>query len=187
MTKPEDVSGEDKLTPSPLVKKYGEEIVSGASDLPILDVACGRGRNSAWLSYLGGRVTAMDIDLTGIETLRTDLPPSTLANSLRQIELLRLDLINDRWPYQPSSVGGIVNIQFLYEPLLAAFSRSIIPGGILVIETVDARGGNYRQLPESGTLKKALAEFFEFLVYRERPDKTPTVNAASVRLVGRRR
>jgi SAM-dependent methyltransferase len=187
MTKPAEVSGEDRLTPSPLVKKYGKEIVSGAAGLPILDVACGRGRNSAWLSYLGGRVIGIDIDLGGLKAQRNDLPQSTLANSLRQIELLRLDLVNDSWPYQASSVGGIVNIHFLYEPLLAAFSRSLVPGGVLVIETVDARGGNYRQLPESGTLKKALEGYFEFLVYREHPVKTPTVNATSVRVAGKRR
>jgi SAM-dependent methyltransferase len=186
MTKPEEVSGEDRLTPSPLVKRFGKEIVFGAADLPILDVACGRGRNSAWLSHLGGHVTAIDIDLSGIEARRNDLPSSGLANALRHIELLRLDLVNDQWPYQRSSIGGIVNIHFLHEPLLAAFSRSVIPGGLLVLETVAAHGGNYRQLPQSGTLKKALEGYFEFLVYRERPVKTPSVNAASVWLVGRR-
>jgi SAM-dependent methyltransferase len=186
MSKPEEVNGEDRLTPSPLVRKFGKEIVSGAADLPILDVACGQGRNSAWLSYLGGHLTAIDIDLYGIKKLRDDLPSSTLANALRQVELLRLDLVNDLWPYQPSSIGGIVNIHFLYEPLLAAFSRSLVPGGFLVLETVDARGGNYRQLPESGTLKKALESHFAFLVYRESTARTQIANAASVRLVGRK-
>jgi hypothetical protein len=36
MSKPEEVNGEDRLTPSPLVRKFGKEIVSGAADLPIL-------------------------------------------------------------------------------------------------------------------------------------------------------
>jgi SAM-dependent methyltransferase len=185
MSSPKEINGEDRLTPSPSVKKFGKEIVSGAADLPILDVACGRGRNSAWLSYLGGHVTGLDIDLSGIEASR-NLPSSTLANALRHIGLLRLDLVNDQWPYRPSTVGGIVNIHFLYEPLLAAFSRSLIPGGFLVLETVEARGGNYRHLPESGALKKALEGSFEFLLYREHRVRTPRVNAASVRVVGRR-
>jgi SAM-dependent methyltransferase len=186
MSSPKEINGEDRLTPSPSVKQFGKEIVSGAADLPILDVACGRGRNSAWLSYLGGHVTALDIDLSGIEASRNDLPSSTLTNALRHVELLRLDLVNDLWPYQPSSVGGIVNIHFLYEPLLAAFSRSLIPGGFLVLETVEARGGNYRHLPESGALKKALEGSFEFLLYKEHRVRTPGVNAATVWVVGKK-
>ena len=122
MSKPADVTGEDRLTPSPSVRKFGREIVLAAEGNPILDVACGRGRNSAWLSYLGGCVTAIDIDLNGISAHRNDLPPSTLADALRRVELQRLDLVNDPWPYPPSSVGGIINIHFLYEPLLKAFS-----------------------------------------------------------------
>jgi SAM-dependent methyltransferase len=186
MTERKDVNGEDRLTPSPSVRKFGREIVSAAEGRPILDVACGRGRNSAWLGYLGGRVTAIDIDLSGIRTHRNDLPSSTLADALRRIELKRLDLANDFWPYPPSSVGGIVNIHFLHLPLLEVFSRSLISGGLLVLETVDARGGNYRQLPEVGFLRKALGEHFEFPFYRERLVRTPGVNAVSVRLVGKR-
>lgn len=186
MSKLGDVSGEHWLTPSPSVRRFGPEIVLAAKRSPILDVACGRGRNSAWVSYLGGCVTAIDIDLSGIRAHRNDLPPSNLANALRRVELQRLDLVNDPWPYPPSSVGGIVNIHFLHEPLLEAFARSLVSGGLLVLETVDARGGNYRQLPEVGFLRKALGEHFEFPLYRERQVRTPGVNAVSVRLVGKR-
>jgi SAM-dependent methyltransferase len=187
MSKPEDVSGEDLLKPSPSVKKFGKEIVLAAEDRPILDVACGGGRNSAWVSYLGGRVIAIDLDLSKIRASLSDLPESTLGGALRRIELQKLDLIKDPWPYPPSSVGGIINIHFLYEPLLEAFSRSLISGGLLVLETVEARGGNYRQLPAFGLLRTALQEYFDFSVYRERLVRTPVVNAASVRLVGKRR
>jgi SAM-dependent methyltransferase len=186
MSKLAEVDGEDRLTPSPSVRKFGEQIVSAAGGSPILDVACGRGRNSAWVSYLGGCVTAIDIDLSGIRAQRKDLPPSALADALRRVELQRLDLVNDPWPYPPSSVGGIVSIHFLHEPLLKAFARSLVSGGLLVLETVEARGGNYRLLPEVGFLRKALGEHFEFPLYRERQVRTPDVSAVSVRLVGER-
>lgn len=130
--------------------------------------------------------TAIDIDLSGIRSHRNDLPPSTLANAIRRVELQRLDLVNDAWPYGPSSIGGIINIHFLHEPLLKAFSSSLISGGLLVPETVDARGGNYRILPEPGFLRKALAEHFAFPLYRERQVRTPGANPVSVRLVGKR-
>jgi 2-polyprenyl-3-methyl-5-hydroxy-6-metoxy-1,4-benzoquinol methylase len=87
MSKRAEVNGEDRLTPSPAVRKFGQEIVSAAGGGTILDVACGRGRNSAWVAYLGGCVTPVDIDLSGITTHRNDLPPSTLADALRRVEL----------------------------------------------------------------------------------------------------
>jgi hypothetical protein len=79
MNKPGDVSGESLLTPSPSVKRFGEAIVSAAIGRPILDVACGAGRNSAWVSHLGGRAIAIDIDLSGIRARRNELPDQPLA------------------------------------------------------------------------------------------------------------
>lgn len=187
MNKPGDVSGECLLTPSPSIKKFGEAIVSAAMGRPILDVACGGGRNSAWVSHLGGRAIAIDIDLSNIRANISDLPDSILAQALRRIELQQLDLIRDPWPFLPRSVGGLINIHFLHKPLLEAFSKSLVSGGLLILETIEARGGNYLQLPEAGFLKKALQEYFDFPVYIERRVKTGIANAASVKLVGKRR
>jgi SAM-dependent methyltransferase len=174
------------LAPSQSVKTFGKEMVLAARGLPILDVACGTGRNSAWISQLGGQVVGVDINLRQIESARDYAKNTSLAQAFGRIDLLELDLIRSIWPYPPSSVGGIVNIHFLHRPLLMEFSRSLVSGGLLVLETVEARGGNYLQLPEAGLLRATLAEFFSFLVYKERPVGPEGVNAVTVRLVGRR-
>lgn len=55
------------LWPSPLVRKFSEEIVRLSNGKPILDVACGGARNSTLLAYLGGKVLGIDIDLTQVQ------------------------------------------------------------------------------------------------------------------------
>jgi SAM-dependent methyltransferase len=189
MSVTEEVSGSDMLwlAPSRSVKKFGKEIVLAARERPILDVACGGGRNSAWISHLGGRMIGIDVNLRQIEAKRNYLRDTSLARAFSRVDLLELDLIRGLWPYPPSSIGGIVNIHFLHKPLLQAFSESLVPGGFLVLETVEARGGNYLQLPEAGFLRATLAEFFSFLAYKERQVGPDGVNAVTVRLVGRRR
>jgi len=49
------------LSPSTLVKKYGEEIARHARG-PIADVGCGYGRNAAYLSSFGAHVICVDVD-----------------------------------------------------------------------------------------------------------------------------
>lgn len=63
-----------ELAPSPLVKRFGEHIVESARRYPILDVACGGGRNGVFLSHLGGRVVGIDIDLSQIERHQRNIP-----------------------------------------------------------------------------------------------------------------
>ena len=176
-----------ELAPSPLVKKFGEQVVESAGKYPILDVACGGGRNGALLSHLGGRVVGIDIDLSEIYGRRNTPSNTTIAEALSKISLQELDLIRDPWPYQPSSIGAVINVHFLHLPLLERFAESLIPGGFLVIETVPNRGGNYISLPRAGQLRAALQESLDFLIYKERHAGPTDCDAVTVRLVGRKR
>jgi SAM-dependent methyltransferase len=188
MTRLDEPSESDllRLSPSSSIKKFGKDIVLAAGERPILDVACGGGRNSAWISHLGGHVTGIDIDLHRIEMECSHSKDTLFAESFSRIELLKLDLIRGLWPYRPGSVGGIINIHFLHKPLLSAFSESLFPGGFLVLETIEGRGGNYRQLPKAGSVRAVLECFFTFLVYKERQVGPEDIDAVTVRLVAQR-
>jgi SAM-dependent methyltransferase len=174
------------LATSPSVQKFGREIVAGAAGRAILDAPCGAGRNSAWLSYLGGRVIGLDIDLRGITKRRRETPIPPFGRAFRRLKLLEMDLINDPWPYPPRSLGGVINIHFLHMPLLAMFSKSMLAGGFLVLETVEARGGNYHQLPKSGCIREILGNTFSFLIYKEQSAGPAGVDAVTVKLVARK-
>jgi len=189
MTEPEAISQADlrRLSPSPLVRRYGNEVVLAAGGSPILDVACGGGRNSVWLAHLGGRVLGIDIDLRRIGAERTRFVDSLLNRAFERVELLKADLVREVWPFPPSSVGGIVNIHFLQESLLRSFCRSVVSGGLLIMETVPARGGNYLQLPRAGLLRGALEDSFSFVFYKERPAGPRGIDAVTVQLLAKRR
>jgi SAM-dependent methyltransferase len=174
------------LSPSPLVRKFGRELVIEARAQPILDVACGGGRNSALLAQLGGRVIGIDIDLQRVEAERIAWETTTLGPAFRDLQLLRLDLLRSTWPYGPSSVGGIVNIHYFQKSLLSKFCTSLLSGGFLILETVEARGGNYRQLPKTGELRAMLDDSVSFLVYKEHRVNVEGVDAVAVKVVGRK-
>jgi len=174
------------LSVSPRVRKFGREMVLAAEGHPILDVACGGGRNGVWLAHLGGRVVGIDVDLRGIEAERETKEKGSLNDAFRRIKLLNCDLIREPWPYPPQSVGGIVNIHFLEESLLPRFCDSLISGGLLILETVEARGENYFELPKAGFLREALEQSLSLLVYNERSVGPHGVDAVTVKLVGKK-
>ena len=91
-----------------------------------------------------------------------------------------------QWPYPPHSVGGVINIHFLHMPLLEMFSQSIIPGGFLIFETVEARGGNYHQLPKAGCIRAILDSSFSFLIYKEQSAGPASIDAVTVKLVAKK-
>lgn len=182
----EDVGKSDlqELGTSPLVRKFGRDIVLAARGRPIIDVACGGGRNSVWISHLGGQVVGIDIDLSRIQNEAIRSTDSPFAEAFSRVGTLRLDLIEEAWPYLPGSIGGIINTHFLHQPLLRTFSQSLIVGGLLILETVEGRGGNYLQLPAEGDLRMALQESFRLLFYRERRVGPQGSSAVTVKLVG---
>ena len=175
------------FTASRSILKFGVDIVTAARGRPIVDVACGGGRNSAWLSHLGGKVIALDVDLHAIARSRSEDMGLDFAAALTRVSLLEIDLVKDAWPFTPNSLGGIVNIHFLHLPLLAAFAESLGMEGRLMLETVEDRGENHRELPPHGEVRRRLGSSLKFIHYLERPVKRENVDAVTVRLFALRK
>jgi SAM-dependent methyltransferase len=155
------------LEPSRLVRKFGSKTVEAAADKPILDVACGSGRNAIFFAELGCTVICLDKDLNQLrsyETHRAQMSPG----KHKSIELRQLDLIEETWPFAEASIGGIVNVHFFLPSLFPHFENSLSPGGYLLFESVPGCGGNYLELPPAGCVRSLLASGFDLEVYRER-------------------
>jgi SAM-dependent methyltransferase len=181
------VSRIDELKPSPLLRRFATQIVDGSGGKPLLDVACGCGRNAFIFSQLGCAVICVDKDLTRLRAEQFRLSHTSLSKASAQVKLHQMDLINDPWPFAASSIGGIVNIHFLLPSLFPFFESSISPNGYLFLETVPGCGGNYLELPKEGELRSIFGRSFEIEFYRERRVGPRSFDAVTVQLLGRRK
>jgi SAM-dependent methyltransferase len=177
----------DNLEASSLVRKFGSKAAAATFGKPILDVACGAGRNALFLSDLGCTVLCMDRDLSSLRELVSQDAEGYSSGASGRLILQQIDLVNDPWPFASASVGGIVNVHFTLPALFPFFGGSLIPNGYLLLETVPGCGGNYMELPKKGELKAALEASFFFEMYKEHPVGPPDRNAVTVKLAARRR
>ena len=161
-------------TPSRGLIRFAEEIVRNAN-APILDVACGYGRNAAYLASLGGQVVCLDIDMAALEHV------ASLPEASRLIAR-HLDLLADPWPFADGSVGAIVNVHYFEPMLLDRFASALRRGGYLYLETIDGYGENYLDLPPQRFIRDRLRDQFHFTWYEERRVGPPHGDASSVRL-----
>jgi len=172
---------------SPLVRRFAERIADAGDSLPILDVACGAGRNAILFAQLSKTVVCVDQDLSRLESLKERWRHTSLAQAASRLRLQTVDLIQDAWPFGPCVLGAIINVHFFLPSLLPYFERSLSQGGYLLLETIPGRGGNYRSLPKKGEVRQALEETFDFEHYKERKAGPTEYDAVVVQLVARKK
>lgn len=161
------------------MRRFASKIAGAAAGLPILDVACGSGRNGLFLHNLACTVICVDNDLTRFQTQGH----ASVGNLVSR----QLDLVKNAWPFGECSLGGIVNVHFLLPALFPYFERSLAPGGYLLLETVPGCGGNYLELPKVGRLRSSFGKAFVVESYQERRVGPRGHGAVTVKMIARRR
>lgn len=167
--------------PSHLLTTFAK-IIATNSNGPIVDVACGFGRNAIYLSTLGVPVVCIDNSkesLRFIESLKID---SRNVETRNLITTLELDLINDPWPFNKETLGAIINVHFFTLKLLFYFIDSLKVGGYLFIETIGGHGENYLDLPPHGFVKEMLSDLFKILYVNEKKVGPHQSNAATIKI-----
>ena len=173
-----DVSG--VLAPSPFVRRFAGRISEAAAGLPVLDVASGSGRNAFRLAALGSLVVCIDNDLGRMQV------PSCVRGRGR-VESMKLDLKLEPWPFEPESVGGIINVHFYLAELLPHFVAALRRGSYRLLESFPGCGGNYLQLPPAGFVRSALSESLDLHYYKERKVGPKGSDAVTVHLLAQKR
>jgi SAM-dependent methyltransferase len=177
----------NNLEVSSLVRKFGAKVVCASHGKPILDVACGSGRNAFFLSSLGATVVCMDKELTRLREYLAHNGSKCFIEGAERLVTHQIDLVKAPWPFDYGSAGGIINVHFTLPALFPFFANSLIPSGYLLLETVPGCGDNFMELPKKGELKTALEANVEFEMYEEKPVGPAERNAVTVKLVARRR
>jgi SAM-dependent methyltransferase len=135
----------------------------------VLDLACGRGRHTRYLSGLGFRVVAVDIELSGMADLASN----------ERVELMEADLESGPWPLDGRLFEAIVVTNYLHRPLLPRLVECLAPGGVLLYETF-ARGNerfgrpsNPAFLLEPGELLVAFGSRLQVVAYEHGIENEP--------------
>jgi len=111
------------LSPSSWVIQFVSRIQKGGE---ILDIACGRGRNTRFFLDHGHSVVAVDRNLERL---------GELCNHPK-VSAMEVDLEGTQpWPFQKSRFAGIVVTNYLYRPLFPRFIESLDDNGVLIYET----------------------------------------------------
>jgi SAM-dependent methyltransferase len=122
MKPPHDSGG-----PFPWVVRFAPLVPPGAA---VLDLACGAGRHTRLFLERGHPVTAVDVDISGLDDLR--------QHSL--LEIVQADLEDGSpWPLPNRRFGAVIVTSYLWRPLFELILDSIEEGSVLLYETF-ARG-----------------------------------------------
>jgi SAM-dependent methyltransferase len=140
-------------TPSPWVARHAHLIPARG---PVLDLACGGGRNARYLSGRGHPVVALDRDTAA---LAADAPAG--------IEIVQADLedgtpvFDPPGPLKDRRFAGIVVVNYLYRPILPKLIALLADGGALIYETF-ARGNEKFTRPRNPDHLLKAGELLEF-------------------------
>ena len=109
--------------------RFSGALLDAAGLGPVLDLACGDGRNGLYLAALGAGVLLVDISEEALPNIR-ELPRSD------RVSFLRLDLeAPEPLPFEPGSCGAVLVFRYLHRPLIQPLRDCLAPGGMFVYET----------------------------------------------------
>jgi hypothetical protein len=121
------------------------------------------------LANLGHRVTAIDLNLSGILDLTTN----------DKVELIEHDLENSPWPFAGRYFDAIIVTDYLYRPLFPDLLAALSAGGTLIYDTF-AVGNEHLGRPKNpafllnpGELLKAFATDLHVAAYDHGRIDTP--------------
>jgi tellurite methyltransferase len=148
---------------SELLEDFLGHFVTAGATGPVLDLACGKGRNGIFLSQNGIPVIFADRDpgaLEHVRNIREQQGPAgnMLANQYWQVDFETAD--NAVLPAQ--SFGGIMVFRYLHRPLMQSIKDAVLPGGIIAYETftVDQAALGRPKNPDFLLQHKELADTF---------------------------
>lgn len=135
---------------------------------PILDIACGYGRNGGFLAYKDCRVVFIDNDIDCLRYIQKGKDLSIYGDvKTDNIQVLYKNLNLGKLPFPNDSVGGIIDIHYYNPLLIREMIRVLDVGGFFCFESISARGQNIFELPDYNFIKSKLNNF-EIISYFER-------------------
>jgi len=114
--------------PAAFLDACADVLAAAVARGPILDLACGRGRNTLACVERGWPVVGLDRSRERLAELR--------AASGRRAHAVCADLeVGAAIPFASGAFGAVLVFRYLHRPLVDAIADLVAPGGVLVYET----------------------------------------------------
>ncbi len=125
------------MSHSPLIEKYLTQLQALAlsKQAPILDLACGSGRNGLFLIANDTPVMLADINSEALERVKQSLNSLT-AEQQKLAQYWQEDFEQvGTTPLQGKSFSAVIVFRYLHRPLFDQIKTAIKPGGMIIYET----------------------------------------------------
>jgi SAM-dependent methyltransferase len=136
---------EAQAEPAALVLAELERLHAAAALGPVLDIACGPGRNALAVAAAGLRVVGVDRDRERLGVLARTAHERGLRVALLRADLERGHAI----PLASASCGAVLVFRYLHRPLASEIERVLRPAGLLLYETFTVRHRDVAQHPRN--------------------------------------
>jgi len=114
---------------SELLMRWRGALLQAAVWGPVLDVACGDGRNGMYLAGFGARVVLVDKSMLALKSLEEAGRPDN-------VRFMQLDLETPEPPaFEAQAYGAVMIFRYLHRPLMGVLRDCLAPGGIFIYET----------------------------------------------------
>lgn len=127
---------------------------------PVLDLACGSGRNGLYLVESGVPVTFADVNSAAIEQLQQH---ECVVNNQQLVKFWTVDFEQEgETPLVGMSFAAIMVFRYLHRPLFEQIKQAILPGGLIIYETFTQQQAQFGRPKNPDFLLKAgeLTEIF---------------------------
>lgn len=118
------------------MRPYLKELEFAANAGPILDLACGSGRNGLYLIENNIPVVFADVRPEALAQVQATLEEKGLELEGQLASSWQVDLeLTGVNPFDDRLFGGILVYNYLHRPLMQNLKRAVLPGGLVFYET----------------------------------------------------
>ncbi|KGJ92031.1 methyltransferase domain-containing protein [Colwellia psychrerythraea] len=123
------------MSHSPLVEKAVELLHQATRQAPVLDLACGSGRNGLYLVNQNIPVVFADIKESALEQVENAITRHHCEEK-SMVNFWQIDFEQDNLkPLADKSFSAVIVFRYLHRPLFEQIKQAVISGGYVVYET----------------------------------------------------